>query len=86
MKTEKHIENGRLASLRCSELVQPFPGGRGVWSVGDPNNPSREDAMCGSEAAARENAKAISDVRVAAVWHGTECVALYFEGRAYRPC
>ncbi len=65
-----------------------LPGDAGTWSIGDPNNPSRDDAMSGSEEAARNNAAAISrDIeRVTAVWHGSECVALYFEGRAYRPC
>jgi hypothetical protein len=82
--------NETPASVPAAGLSVPHgsarPGDAGVWSVGDPNNPTREDALCGSESAARENAKAISDRRVAAVWHGTECVALYFECRAYRPC
>lgn len=65
-----------------------LPGDAGTWSIGDPNNPSRDDAMSGSEEAARKNAAAISrDLeKVTAVWHGADCVALYFEGRAYRPC
>lgn len=79
------------ANVRAPELgVAPgsaLPGDAGTWSIGDPNNPSRDDAMSGSEEAARNNAAAISrDIeRVTAVWHGSECVALYFEGRAYRP-
>lgn len=63
-----------------------FPGGAGVWSVGDPDNPTREDAMCDSESEAFNKAKMLSERKVAAVWHGTECVLLYFEGRAFRPC
>lgn len=81
---EKQAQQGALGVASGSAL----PGDAGTWSIGDPNNPSRDDAMSGSEEAARNNAAAISrDIeRVTAVWHGSECVALYFEGRAYRPC
>ena len=81
---DQQAQQGALGVAPGSAL----PGDAGTWSIGDPNNPSRDDAMSGSEDAARKNAAAISrDIeRVTAVWHGSECVALYFEGRAYRPC
>lgn len=82
--SEPQAQSARSSVASGSAL----PGDAGTWSIGDPNNPSRDDAMSGSEEAARNNAAAISrDIeRVTAVWHGSECVALYFEGRAYRPC
>lgn len=60
------------------------PGDRGTWSIGDPLNPSRDDAMSGTEAAARANAKALSNERIVAVWSGDECVALYWGGNEWR--
>jgi hypothetical protein len=62
------------------------PGDRGVWSIGDPLNPTPDDAMCGSESAARHNAREMSSPeRIMAVWHGAACVALYWEGKPWRP-
>lgn len=76
-------------SPRCAEAtgsVAPRPGDRGVWSIGDPGNPTPDDAMCGTEEAARNNARQLSGLdRVVAVWHGCECVCLYFEAREFRP-
>lgn len=61
------------------------PGDRGVWSIGDPLNPSRDDAMSGTEGAARANAKALSNnERIVAVWNGDQCVALYWGGNEWR--
>lgn len=67
----------------CS--VSRRPGDRGVWSIGDPLNPSRDDAMCGTEEAARRNAREMSGLdRIVAVWHGSDCIALYWEGQEWR--
>ena len=60
------------------------PGDRGVWSIGDPPNPTQDDAVCGSEEFARRCASEMSTTRVMAVWHGPDLIALYFEGQPWR--
>ena len=60
------------------------PGDRGVWSIGDPSNPTPDDAICGSESMARENAREMSNTRVMAVWSGPDLIALYFERQPWR--
>ena len=62
----------------------PRPGDADVWSIGNPENPSEEDPVCGSEESARKNAAAMSHSSVYAVWYGDTLVALYFEGQAWR--
>lgn len=61
------------------------PGDEGTWSIGDPTNPTEDDAMCGSEVAAHSNAAALSrDNRVIGVWNGDDLEALYFDGTQWR--
>lgn len=61
------------------------PGDCGVWSIGDPLTPTLDDAMSGTEADARLNAKALStNERIVAVWNGDQCVALYWGGNEWR--
>ena len=81
--SEPQAQPRSLDVATCS--VSRRPGDRGVWSIGDPLNPSRDDAMCGTEEAARLNAREMSGLdRIVAVWHGSDCIALYWEGQEWR--
>lgn len=78
-------EAGQSAGLSVATgSASPRPGDRGVWSIGDPPNPTPDDAVCGSEEFARRCASEMSNTRVMAVWHGPDLIALYFEGHPWR--
>jgi hypothetical protein len=73
-----------MSNINSTTKRPAQPGDPGAWSIGDPNNPSLSDAMCGTEQAALDNAKAISADKVVAVWDGPTCAALCFEGSVWR--